>query len=43
MLHEVADFDPIEVERKERLRSKYEIEQEKFDEERYAYDNFDDE
>ena len=43
LLKEVADFDPLEVEREKRLETKFEMENDKFDHERYAFDNFDDE
>ncbi len=43
LLAEMADFDPTEVELNERLKTKYEVENDKFDPERYAFENFDDE
>lgn len=43
LLNEAADFNPLDVEINERMKIKYTIEDEKFDSERYAYDNFDDE
>jgi len=41
-LEEVADFNPLEVSRDQRLKRKFELEEEAFDPERYAYDNFED-
>ena len=43
MLHEVADFSPDEIPLNDRFLKKYEIENEKFDPDRYAYDNYDEE
>lgn len=43
MLEEVADFNPVEVAIEKRLKKKFAIENEKFDPERYAFDNFDEE
>ncbi|CDW72736.1 protein shq1 homolog [Stylonychia lemnae] len=42
-LMEVADLNPAEVTLKARLMHKVQIENDKFDPERYAFDNFDDE
>lgn len=39
----MADFDPATIEISKRLLAKFELEAEKFDVERYAFDNFDDE
>ena len=41
MLQEVADLNPLEVPKTERMRRKLESEEEHFDPERYAFDNFD--
>ena len=41
MLAEVADFNPLEVPRGERMKRKLQREEDQFDPERYAYDNFD--
>ncbi len=43
VLQEACDLNPLTVARKNRMRLKLEIEDEKFDPERYAYDNYDDE
>lgn len=43
MLLEVADLNPKQVEIGERFQRKYELENELFDAERYAFDNYDEE
>jgi hypothetical protein len=42
MLQEVGDLNPLEVPKTERMKRKLECEEESFDPERYAFDNFDD-
>ena len=42
LLNEAADFNPLEVDIDSRLGRKFEIEDDKFDPERYAFDNYDD-
>lgn len=43
LLREVALFNPIEVKVRDRMRTKFMIEENLFDPERYAFDNYDDE
>ncbi len=41
LLKEVADLNPLEVPRSQRMKVKLQIEEDRFDPERYAFDNFD--
>jgi len=43
VLKDSCDLNPLLVARKDRMRFKLELEDEEFDPERYAYDNYDDE
>lgn len=43
VLQEATDLNPLEIPRKDRMKFKLEREDEEFDPERYAYDNYDDE
>jgi len=42
-LKEATDLNPLEIARKDRMKFKLEREEEEFDAERYAYDNYDEE
>jgi hypothetical protein len=43
LLKEACDLNPLEVPRAERMKLKFIIEEEKFDPDRYACDNYDEE
>lgn len=43
VLKEATDLNPLEIARKDRMKFKLEREDEEFDAERYAYDNYDEE
>ena len=43
VLKEACDLNPLLIARKERMRFKLQFEDDEFDPERYAYDNYDDE
>ncbi len=43
VLKDACDLNPLLIARKDRMRFKLELEDEEFDPERYAYDNYDDE